>query len=213
MKAGALVLTIPALLLGVVEAGAQERFEWNGTLRSGEVVEVKGISGDIRAVRSSGSQVEILATKHGRRSHFEDVLVKVEEMPDGIVVCAVYGVRPGRDYDCRSGRNRNRDHDWDWDEIDVSVDFEIRIPDGIEFEGTTVSGDIEVEDLDSRVTAKAVSGDIAITTDDLAEASTVSGSIDIVMGRADWDGELSFETVSGDITLTFTGELNSEVDF
>ena len=39
----------------------------------------------------------------------------------------------------------------------------------------------------------------------------VNGSIVAAMGRADWDGEASFETVNGSITLELPADANVEV--
>ena len=99
------------------------------------------------------------------------------------------------------------------DDVDVDVDFEVRVPSGVLFTGRTVSGNVEVEDLDSFVLARTVSGDIYVSTSDLADAVTVSGSIDVAMGRADWRGDLEFHTVSGDITISFPESLNTEIEF
>jgi len=43
-------------------------------------------------------------------------------------------------------------------------------------------------------------------------ALTVNGNIDATLGRANWDGELKFQAVNGSITVTFTGDLNAEVN-
>ena len=99
------------------------------------------------------------------------------------------------------------------EDADVEVDFDVRVPPGVRFTGRTISGDVEVEGLDAQVLARTVSGDIYVTTTDLADASTVSGSIDVTMGRADWRGDLEFHTVSGDITLSFPGGLDTDIEF
>jgi len=50
---------------------------------------IKGVSGDIRAVASSGD-VEVTAAKHARRSDPDDVKIEVVEHEDGVTICAVY---------------------------------------------------------------------------------------------------------------------------
>ncbi len=87
------------------------------------------------------------------------------------------------------------------------------MPSGVLFTGRTVSGNVEAEGLDSFVLARTVSGDINVSTSDLADAVTVSGSIDVAMGRADWRGDLEFHTVSGDITISFPESLNTDIEF
>ncbi len=55
----ALVVTVPGL------EAQDDRFEWTGRIDRGDRIEVKGITGDIRAVATSGSRVEVVAVKRG----------------------------------------------------------------------------------------------------------------------------------------------------
>src|SRR5256885_2245131 len=54
-------------------------FHWRGQIAAGRVIEVKGVSGNVRAEPSSGSEVEIIANKHGRRSDPGSVRLQVLE--------------------------------------------------------------------------------------------------------------------------------------
>ena len=73
-------------------------------------------------------------------------------------------------------------------------------------------GAVEATGLDARVQASTVSGNVRVSTSDIAHASSVSGSLDVRMGRSDWSGDLRFSTVSGDINLEFAGDLNADVE-
>jgi DUF4097 and DUF4098 domain-containing protein YvlB len=218
MKAVARFAFLSALFVWAVpsELVAQDdRFEWNGTVAAGDVIEVKGISGDIRAVRASGNRVEVVATKRGRSRNFDQVEIEVVEGSDGVTICAMYPQRESRrrsssgSYECEPGGW----HNVKIDDVDVDVDFEVRVPAGVEFTGRTISGDVEVDGLDAFVMARTVSGNIFVATADMADASTVSGSIDVAMGRANWSGDLEFHTVSGDITITFPEGLEADIEF
>ncbi len=205
----ALVVTVPAL------EAQDDRFEWSGQIDQGDHIEIKGITGDIRAVATSGSRVEVVAVKRGRRRNFDEVQFEVVEDDEGVTICAVYPGRRRRHrrsepYECEPG---GWHHNVDIDDVDVDVDFEVRVPSGVLFTGRTISGNVEAEGLDSFVLARTVSGDIYVSTSDLADAVTVSGSIDVAMGRADWRGDLAFHTVSGDITISFPESLNTEFEF
>ena len=192
--------------------GAQEDFEWNARMAPGQTLEVIGISGDIRAVRAQGATAAVTAEKRGRRGDFEDVRIEVVEEGDRTVVCVVYG-RRGRGGDScdHDGRGDGWD-DWDRRSMDVSVDFEVDVPAGVEFIGSMVSGDVEVRDVASVVTATTVSGDIYVSTTEVAWGTTVSGSIDIELGSDDWN-DLHFSTVSGDITLSLPPGIDTDVEF
>ena len=202
-----------ALLLAIMAPGlaAQEdTFEWSGRIDAGAVLEVTGITGSIQVGLASGNTVEVTAVKHGKRSDFDAVEIRVFEDRGGVTVCAVYGTDDRGDADCdsdndgRRGRSRRS--------IDVSVDFVVRLPAGVEFEGTMVTGDIEVEGVESEVDLTTVTGDIVVSTTELVEATTVTGSMDIEIGRADWDA-LDFKTVTGDITLRLPDGVDTDVEF
>ncbi len=123
---------------------------------------------------------------------------------DGYTICAVYDARD--DDSCES--RRNRDHD----RIDASVEFEVSLPDGVELSVTSVTGDVEVAGVRSRVGVKTVSGNVQVSTSEAASASTVSGDVDVSVGKGDWNG-LSFHSVSGDVTVGLPDGIGTEVDF
>ena len=201
---GMLVTCAPTL-----ELAAQD-FKWNGRMGSAETLIVRGISGDVRATLASGDIAEVVATKRGRSSDFDDVSIEVFEERGATLVCVIYNSRR-RNSACGSHRNddqrRGRDRN-----IRVSVDFEVRVPAGVTFEGRTVSGDVEALGLRSDVEARTVSGDVDVSTTGVARGGTVSGSVDIEMGSLDWR-RLEFSTVSGDITVRLPAGLDAEIDF
>lgn len=190
----------------------QDRFTWDGRISSGDFLEVRGISGDIRAVASSDGTARVTAQKRGRSGDFDMVQIVVDEGRGGITICAHYGYEDqiadhcdheGHDHD--HGRHRNRS-------INVSVDFEVEVPAGVEFDGAMVSGDVRAEGLRSDVSVSSVSGDVEVSTTGVARANTVSGSIDVEMGSDDWD-DLDYHTVSGDITVYMPSDIGAEVRF
>jgi hypothetical protein len=194
--------------------GQDDTFEWQGQIPQGETIELRGISGDITAVLATGSQVEVLATKRGRRSDFGEVDIEVVDEGDRIVVCAVYGSwnHDRGTCDHREWEDDERERRWGDDGLNVSVDFEVRVPAGVRFEGTTVSGDVEATDLRSEVSATTVSGDVRVSTSEVAWATTVNGYLDVEMGSDDWE-KLEFSTVSGDITLRLPSGIGADVRF
>ena len=204
--------SVAVLLAGPATAEAQDDFRWSGRIEPGGTLEVRGISGNIRAVRAAGDVAEVVAERRGRSRDFEEVEIQVLEDEYGVVVCVLYGSWNRGDVACDHERGeRGRDRRGRRS-IDVSVDFEVRVPSGVEFVGGMVTGDVEVTDVESDVTATSVSGDVYVSTTEVAWGSTVSGSIDIEMGSTDWD-DLHFSTVSGDITLLLPPGVDTEVEF
>ena len=94
-----------ALLLTVAPANAGrgaggEAFVWQAELVAGQVIEIHGINGDVRATGSEGREVVVSATKSGRGDH-DAVTIEVTEHANGVTICAVY---PGaRNSACKPG--------------------------------------------------------------------------------------------------------------
>ena len=187
----------------------KEEFRWHGSISPEGTVEIKGVNGGIRAEPASGSEVELVALKRGRRSSPADVQVKVLAHDGGLTICAVYptsGFGPANE--CAPGRNgrmnvRNND---------VSVDFTVRLPAGSALVARTVNGGVQASGLRGRVEAHTVNGSVKLFTDGVAEADTVNGSIDVEMGRSDWSDAASFHTVNGSITLALPSEASTAVE-
>src|SRR5947199_8757051 len=57
-----------ALLLSAFATATAQDFNWHGRIAAGKRLEVKGVSGDIRAVLASGAEAVVNARKHARRS-------------------------------------------------------------------------------------------------------------------------------------------------
>lgn len=208
------LLAIVGLAVSLPLHAQDDTFEWSRPMREGQVLEVRGIVGSIRAVLSAGEQAEVVARKRGRRGDFEEVAIEVGERRDGWVVCAVYGSwNHGRGHCLPGGREdddeRQRRRDVD---IDVDVEFEVRIPAGVQFDGGMVTGGIRVENVRSPVEVSTVSGNIFVSTSEMVWANSVSGDIEVEMGDFDWD-DMEFSTVSGDITLWLPEDFAADIDF
>lgn len=218
MRGRVLSLSLAAVVaLGAfaVSAGAQERaFEWSGRMSEGQTLQVKGITGSVRAELASGSTAEVVARKRGDGDDFDQVRILLDEGRDGVTVCAVYGQRSvdARSCDYNDDDGEGRDGDRRHRSIDVSVDFVVRVPAGVEFGGTMVTGDVRAEGLRSDVDANSVTGNVWVTTTGIAKANTVTGDIDVEIGRMDWS-RLSFKTVSGDITVRVPADFEADVEF
>ena len=202
-------LMVVSLLFAAATTAAAQDFNWHGALAKGKRLEVKGVNGDVRAVLASGTEAVVNATKHSRRSDPDEVEIKVVESDDGITICAVYPTprHARQENSCEPG---DRWHS-STEDNDVTVDFEVRVPAGVEFNGQTVNGEMSAEGLKADVRASTVNGSVRVSTTGLAEASTVNGSVYVEMGQANWSDQLEFRTVNGGITLIMPGKLDTEV--
>lgn len=173
-------------------------------LGAGSTLEVRDISGSIVVSQASGgtATVHALATAHSG----DPASVAIRMVRDGnrLIVCAVY-----RGGECNANQNRSGGNGNERD--DVSVDFTIAIPHGVKLVADTVEGDVVARQLDAGVTARAVSGNITIATADIADAHTVSGSIDATLGKIGRDDDVAFESVSGQIHLTLPAKADATI--
>ncbi|HLU25112.1 MAG TPA: DUF4097 family beta strand repeat-containing protein [Longimicrobiales bacterium] len=188
-------------------AAAGQDFKWSGRLSPGQTLEVRGINGKISAMPAAGDLIEVVAEKSGRRSDPDEVEIRVVEHRGGVTICAVYPSPPDREPNgCAPGGSRNSTRD-----NDVKVDFTVRVPAGIRLVAATVNGNVSAEGLRGDVESTTVNGSIHVTATGLVRARTVNGSIEVELGRTDWQGDLSFETVNGAITVALPGDLHTEL--
>lgn len=192
-------------------AAAQQQgneFRWREALAAGKVIEIKGVNGNVEAAPSSSGEVEVVAVKSSRRGNAEEVRIEVVRHSEGVTICAVYPSPGGRANTCEPGSGghmnvRNND---------TEVSFNVRVPSGVRFNGRTVNGRVEANNLTADVDASTVNGDVEVTTNGLARAKTVNGSITVSMGNANWTGDMEFKTVNGSIDVSMPASLSAEVE-
>ena len=170
-----------------------ETFSWHG--KPAEALRIDLRRGDLVVRPSTSGRIEVSAVKRGRATEAAAVRIEVEE---GGPVTRIGVVHP---------RRAHRDDL----EPKVGVDFEIGLPRGVRFVGTTEVGDIDADGLAAPVEATSVVGDIHIRTDSYAAARTTNGRIVASIGRADWEGTLTFRTTNGDIRLRIPAEVDLEL--
>jgi len=192
-----------------VPATTQEpAWSWKGAVASGKRIEVKGVNGDIRATAGTGSEVVVTAVKRGKKSDPSTVQIEVVNSGAGVTICAVYPSDGKRANRCAPGdggtMNTNNN--------DVTVDFTVQVPAGVTFGGQTVNGSVGVDRLGSDAEVSTVNGDVRVVAAGVVRATTVNGSVEVSMGKADWSGTVHLSTVNGSIRATlppgFSGVVN-----
>lgn len=182
-------------------------FRWSGRIASGKIFEVRGVNGRISAVPASGAEAEIVAIRTGRKSDPESVRIEVVPHAGGVTVCAVYPSRDeSRPNECKPGGGGMRVRD-----NDVNVQFEVRVPRDVAFEGRTVNGGIRAN-VDGRASVATVNGSIEVEAGSLTEASTVNGSIRATV-RTDVSSpdDIKLATVNGSVRLNLPEGVNVDV--
>ena len=212
---GALALAILAASASAQDRDSRDRdrgrvdFRWEKALPNGSSVSVHDINGDISITPSTSGKVEIVGIKHGSGRNVDDLKAEVVETRDGIVVCVVW---QDADSDCDErgyhSRGEGGDH---WGR--ASMDLELRVPSDIRVSASSVSGDIGIVGARGDVRANSVSGDLKL--DRLratsVSAHSVSGDVEVHVEELSGRGDLSFKTVSGDVTIELPRGLDADV--
>ncbi len=189
---------------GVVQEGS----EWTGQVSVGNTIEIKGVIGDIQAYLTAEPEVTVSWIKEGHRDDPSEVRVEVVDHAGGVTICAVYpdvGGRPANE--CRPGLSGNMSTG----DNDVEVNFIVWVPVGVHFTGRTVTGDVEAVEIRGDAYGITVTGDVNLSTTGIAEATTVTGSINASIGEADWGRDLHFTTVTGSVWVRVPAATNAEV--
>lgn len=202
-----LALALAATLVATPAMG-QNVWNWNKAVPAGRTLEIKGVNGEISAEAASGAEVQVTARKSSKKSDLSSVRLQVIEHAGGVTICAVYPAPAGKPAnECAPG-NEGR---MNTNNNDVRVDFEVRVPRGVELVARTVNGSVRATGLSADAEAYTVNGGVRVETTGLARASTVNGSIDAKMGRSNWTGTLEFSTVNGTVEVTMPAGVDAEV--
>ena len=202
-----LALALAATLIAT-PAMAQNAWNWNKVVPAGRTLEIKGVNGEITATGASGTEVQVIARKTSKRSDLASVKLEVVEHAGGVTICAVYPTPAGKPQnECGAGKHGRMNTN----NNDVTVDFEVRVPRGVQLVARTVNGSVRATGLTADAETYTVNGGVRVETTGLARASTVNGSIDAKMGRANWTGTLEFSTVNGTVEVTMPRSVDTEV--
>lgn len=194
------VLLVLASLMSTVISTAQQLprqgdFSWHGPVARGSFVEIRGINGDVRATPSISGEVEVVATIDGAETA-SPVEVRMMRHQNGVTVCAVFPA----DKVCREQGVAGPG---------ARVNFEVRVPEGVHFLGSTVNGGVEAESLKGDVQAYTVNGRVRVSTTGTVQAKTVNGSITAALLKPFWSKPPELKTVNGGIRLVLPPSANA----
>jgi hypothetical protein len=186
---------LPAMAQQLSPEGA---FEWHGPVARGSFIEIRGINGNVRAMPSTSGEVEVVAKVDGEEAT-SSVHVQLVRHGNGITVCSVF---PGESV-CRSMGDSGPG---------ARVDFEVRVPEGVSFLGSTVNGGVEADALRSDVQAYTVNGQVRVSTTGTVQAKTVNGSITASLLKPFWSKPPELSTVNGGIRLMLPPTANAALE-
>lgn len=225
--AAAAVLLVPAPALAQHrQQQSEQSFEWTGTLSAGNWIRVRNMNGQITVLPSEGSTVRVTAEKRWRRGDPELVRAEVRREGNDIIVCGMWEHTTRCDAEGYSTRRQERGSNRN----DVSLHFTIHVPNGVhvmsastnggvsitgtrgEVQARSTNGNVEVAETRGPVVASTTNGNVRVSTaSGPVRASTTNGGIDVRMDAPPSEGDMSFRTTNGSITLTVPANFNAEI--
>jgi len=207
----AILIALAPAALAAQDRQSERTWTLNEQVPAGKWLRVRNVSGEVHVRASTSDRVEIVATKSWRRGDPRLVRIESRKASDGsILVCAFWtenatcsenGYRSNSD-----GERHNRDND-------VAVDFEVRLPKGVNVGAWSVNGEVSVDGATAEVEAGSVNGSVdATSTGGPVQASSVNGSVHARMGRLTGNDDLDFSTVNGSVIAEFGEDIDANIE-
>jgi hypothetical protein len=175
-------------------------FDYSGTLRPGRTLAIRDVNGTVRV--RTGDRFSIHAIKSAEHGDPNAVAIRVENRPNGVLVCVRYPPD--------SNRGCNDSNSSDGHDNDTSVAFDVTVPRGVGVDARNVNGSVDVVS-DGPTDASTVNGSVRVEGRDVRTATTVNGSVTVTIldrGR----GTLNAKTVNGSIDVSLPAGAGLSVD-
>jgi DUF4097 and DUF4098 domain-containing protein YvlB len=195
------IVPIACAVLFAAPASAQRAadYHYEKSLNAGSEVSVHNINGDIKVVASTSGKVEVIGTKFGDARDRDFIKAVVQETSRGIVICVVDDNADSYCDDDGVHMHSRGNRDWDHGGMNLSV----AVPTNLVVNASSVSGNVAISGAHGDVSGGTVSGDVHM--DHLhatsVRANSVSGNVDVRIDELTGRGDLTFHSVSGDISL------------
>jgi hypothetical protein len=206
----ALVLALAPAVLGAQSRQSERAFTLDERVPAGQWLRVRNVIGEVNVRPASGDRVEIVATKSWRRGDPKLVRIESRKSSDGsIIVCAFWNENATCDESGYRSRGEGRGHR----NNDVSVDFEVRLPKGVNVGAWSVNGEVSVEGATGEVNAGSVNGSVEATSSGgPVQASSVNGTVHARMGRIGNTEDLNFSSVNGNVIAEFEQDIDAQIE-
>jgi hypothetical protein len=183
---------------------------WRGKIPSDGMVEIVGISGDIKIEAAAGNEVEVIAAKQGNKNDFDRVQLRVEPSAGGLKICAAFPLLNNEDTSqCLSSIKFNSINFADNRElhlrsnngetqsfrlVNAQLQLRVRVPAGTQIVARTLRGNIEAQGISAKLQAIATNGGVTAS-----------------LGATDFSGPIDLKSLNGGVSLTVPADINAQV--
>ena len=180
---------------------------------------IKNIQGSILVEGYQANQVTVDVDKRIKAESLTDLEEGVRDISMGVINTGdsiiLYTDSP---YTTVKRKNGKVSYRWDSEfgdiEYEFNFDYTVKVPFGTRINVSTVNdGDVKVVDTRARVRAGNVNGSVYLEkTTAVTKATTVNGVVECEILQKPVE-DCSFNTINGDITITFPKDLSADVSY
>jgi hypothetical protein len=205
-----LLLALAPAVLSAQERQSERAFTLNERIPNGQWLRVRNVIGEVHVRPATGDRVEVVATKSWRRGDPKLVRIESRKSPDGsILVCAFWTENATCD---ESGYRSHNEGRWNRNN-DVAVDFEVRVPKGVNVGAWSVNGEVSVDGATGEVEAGSVNGSVdATSSGGPVQARSVNGTVHARMGKIGGSEDLDFSSVNGNVIAEFGEDIDAQIE-
>ena len=169
----------------------QQTEKINRTLTASEI-DLSNLAGDITITRGGGSvQIEAVKVARGRTA---------DEAREALTLVSVEIIERGSRAEARVQYPRHDARSRERRNINVSVEYTVTAPENTRIKASSLSGDIQVNDIKGELNLVTLSGDVTVTNAArVIAAKSTSGDVELVNVRSEIGLEAA--SVSGTVTL------------
>lgn len=206
----ALLLALAPAVLSAQDRQSERAFTLNERIPNGQWLRVRNVVGEVHVRPASGDRVEIVATKSWRRGDPKLVRIESRKSADGsILVCAFWTENATCD---ENGYRSHSEGRWNRNN-DVAVDFEVKLPKGVNVGAWSVNGEVSVDGATGEVEAGSVNGSVdATSSGGPVQARSVNGTVHARMGKIGGSEDLDFSSVNGNVIAEFGEDIDAQIE-
>jgi len=185
-----------------------ETFVWKGPMNRDALLRLRNVNGDFDIRQGTSDSAEIRLEIERSSEYAPSVQIKVLQLADGVIACALYGSNNSCSADGYEGGNTQTSHLLRWFRGSSNVHGTVLVPRGVRLDAESTNGDITVAAIGADLKLRTVNGDIqARGARRAVQISTTNGDVDL--GVDSLGSMVKVQTTNGGVTLELPAALNA----